>query len=85
MMDEMNNADKMDDVILHGFRFHPTDEELVRFYLKRKIQQRSLPVELIKHIDIYKYDPWELLGNVSSSLKPFLCHSQGSFIKNFPV
>ena len=64
MMDERNDADKMDDVMLHGFRFHPIDEELVRFYLKKKIQQRSLPIELIKQMDIYKYDPWELLGNV---------------------
>ncbi|KAL6324879.1 hypothetical protein AAG906_019787 [Vitis piasezkii] len=60
MMDERNDTDKMDDVMLPGFRFHPTDEELVGFYLKRKIQQRSLPIELIKQVDIYKYDPWDL-------------------------
>lgn len=51
--------DKVDDV-MPGFRFHPTDEELVDFYLKRKIQQKSLPIELIKQVDIYKYDPWDL-------------------------
>ncbi|KAI3669999.1 hypothetical protein L6452_41553 [Arctium lappa] len=50
----------MDDVMLPGFRFHPTDEELVGFYLKKKIQHRSLPIELIKQLNIYKYDPWDL-------------------------
>ncbi|KAJ7970981.1 NAC domain protein [Quillaja saponaria] len=59
-MEERNNMDKVDDVMLPGFRFHPTDEELVEFYLKIKIQQRPLPIELIKQVDIYKYDPWDL-------------------------
>ncbi|XP_057777178.1 protein FEZ-like [Salvia miltiorrhiza] len=45
---------------LPGFRFHPTDEELVGFYLTRKILHRPLSIELIKQIDIYKYDPWDL-------------------------
>ncbi|XP_057521229.1 putative NAC domain-containing protein 94 [Amaranthus tricolor] len=55
-----NNSNKVDDVIMPGFRFHPTDEELVGFYLKRKILQQNLPIELIKQVDIYKYDPWDL-------------------------
>ncbi|KAK3159088.1 hypothetical protein QOZ80_2AG0145560 [Eleusine coracana subsp. coracana] len=61
-MDEIRSDDmeKQDEVMLPGFRFHPTDEELVRFYLKRKIQQKSLPIELIRQLDIYKYDPWDL-------------------------
>ncbi|XP_021721499.1 putative NAC domain-containing protein 94 [Chenopodium quinoa] len=59
-MEEKHEVDKVDDVILPGFRFHPTDEELVGFYLKRKILQQSLPIELIKQVDIYKYDPWDL-------------------------
>ncbi|ESW23219.1 hypothetical protein PHAVU_004G028300 [Phaseolus vulgaris] len=58
-MEERNEMEKIDDV-MPGFRFHPTDEELVDFYLKRKIQQKSLPIELIKQVDIYKYDPWDL-------------------------
>ncbi|KAK4789250.1 hypothetical protein SAY86_020569 [Trapa natans] len=53
-------GEKMDEVMLPGFRFHPTDEELVGFYLKRKVQQRPLSIELIKQLDIYKYDPWDL-------------------------
>ncbi|KAK1314234.1 Protein FEZ [Acorus calamus] len=59
-MEEKSEMDKVDEVMLPGFRFHPTDEELVGFYLKRKIQQRSLSIELIKQLDIYKYDPWDL-------------------------
>uniref|UniRef100_A0A7N0TSA6 NAC domain-containing protein n=1 Tax=Kalanchoe fedtschenkoi TaxID=63787 RepID=A0A7N0TSA6_KALFE len=50
----------MEDTMLPGFRFHPTDEELVGFYLKRKVQHRPLPVDLIKPLDIYKHDPWDL-------------------------
>nr|KYP45842.1 Putative NAC domain-containing protein 9 [Cajanus cajan] len=59
-MEERNDGEKLDEVMLPGFRFHPTDEELVGFYLKRKIQQRPLSIELIKQLDIYKYDPWDL-------------------------
>ncbi|KAL2944120.1 NAC transcription factor 56 [Bienertia sinuspersici] len=43
-----------------GFRFHPTDEELVVHYLKRKAQSAPLPVSIIAEIDLYKFDPWEL-------------------------
>ncbi|KAL1194523.1 Protein FEZ [Cardamine amara subsp. amara] len=51
---------KMEEVLLPGFRFHPTDEELVSFYLKRKVQRNPLSIELIRQLDIYKYDPWDL-------------------------
>ncbi|KAL6201144.1 hypothetical protein ACLB2K_024859 [Fragaria x ananassa] len=43
-----------------GFRFHPTDEELVVHYLKKKAASVPLPVTIIAEIDLYKFDPWEL-------------------------
>ncbi|XP_056842750.1 NAC domain-containing protein 16 isoform X2 [Raphanus sativus] len=43
-----------------GFRFHPTDEELVVYYLKRKICGRKLRINAIGVVDIYKLDPSEL-------------------------
>lgn len=55
-----NDDDDDDDVVLPGFRFHPTDEELVGFYLRRKVEKKSIGLEIIKQIDIYKYDPWDL-------------------------
>ncbi|XP_042477210.1 transcription factor JUNGBRUNNEN 1-like [Macadamia integrifolia] len=54
------DSSKDDDVLLPGFRFHPTDEELVGFYLRRKVEKKPISIELIKQIDIYKYDPWDL-------------------------
>ncbi|KAJ7960640.1 Transcription factor JUNGBRUNNEN 1 [Quillaja saponaria] len=45
---------------LPGFRFHPTDEELVGFYLRRKVDKKPIRIEIIKQVDIYKYDPWDL-------------------------
>ena len=43
-----------------GFRFHPTDEELIVHYLKKKASSSPLPVAIIADIDLYKFDPWEL-------------------------
>nr|GEW61854.1 NAC transcription factor 56-like [Tanacetum cinerariifolium] len=43
-----------------GFRFHPTDEELVVHYLKKKAASIPLPVSIIAEVDLYKFDPWEL-------------------------
>ncbi|AES90830.1 putative transcription factor NAM family [Medicago truncatula] len=43
-----------------GFRFHPTDEELVGYYLKRKVEGLEIELDVIPTIDFYKFDPWEL-------------------------
>lgn len=43
-----------------GFRFHPTDEELVAYYLDRKISGRKIELEIIPKIDLYKCEPWDL-------------------------
>ncbi|CAN1166371.1 Transcription factor JUNGBRUNNEN 1 [Linum perenne] len=56
--------DQNDDVSLPGFRFHPTDEELVGFYLKRKVEKKALKMDIIKLVDVYKYQPWELPSGV---------------------
>ncbi|KAL7181576.1 hypothetical protein ACSBR1_040467 [Camellia fascicularis] len=43
-----------------GFRFHPTDEELIIYYLRNQATSRPCPVSIIPEVDIYKFDPWEL-------------------------
>lgn len=61
-----------DDVWPPGFRFHPTDEELVLYYLKRKICGRRLNLDIIAAIDVYKWDPEELPSMASVFL--FSCN-----------
>ncbi|XVE83407.1 hypothetical protein DITRI_Ditri16bG0086600 [Diplodiscus trichospermus] len=43
-----------------GFRFHPTDDELVNHYLCRKCASQPIAVPIIAEIDLYKFDPWQL-------------------------
>ncbi|KAK6947186.1 NAC domain [Dillenia turbinata] len=43
-----------------GFRFHPTDEELVAYYLHRKINGLTIELEIIPEVDLYKCEPWDL-------------------------
>ncbi|KAH9311896.1 hypothetical protein KI387_026931 [Taxus chinensis] len=55
----------MEDVQLQlppGFRFHPTDEELLVHYLRNKISSFPLPVPIIADVDVYKLNPWDLPG-----------------------
>ncbi|GKV43327.1 hypothetical protein SLEP1_g50631 [Rubroshorea leprosula] len=40
-----------------GFRFHPIDEELVNYYLKRKINGQEIELDIIPEVDLYKYEP----------------------------
>ncbi|XP_049370493.1 NAC domain-containing protein 7-like isoform X1 [Solanum verrucosum] len=43
-----------------GFRFHPTDEELVDYYLRKKITSTRIDLDVIKEVDLYKIEPWDL-------------------------
>jgi hypothetical protein len=45
-----------------GFRFHPTDEELVAYYLERKITGKTIELDIIAEVDLYKCEPWDLPG-----------------------
>ena len=53
-----------------GFRFHPTDEELVNIYLKNKVSMDNNHPQLnnfhldhvIPEIDLNKLEPWDLRG-----------------------
>jgi hypothetical protein len=46
-----------------GFRFRPTDEELISHYLKNKLLGNdSFVNNVIAEVDFCKFEPWELKG-----------------------
>ncbi|KAM0919749.1 hypothetical protein ACQ4PT_007924 [Festuca glaucescens] len=47
---------------LPGFRFHPTEEELLGFYLSRVALGQKLHIDIIGTLNIYRHYPWDLPG-----------------------
>lgn len=45
-----------------GFRFHPTDEELITFYLASKVYNGAFCGVDIAEVDLNRCEPWELPG-----------------------
>uniref|UniRef100_A0A1J3E7T9 NAC domain-containing protein 89 n=1 Tax=Noccaea caerulescens TaxID=107243 RepID=A0A1J3E7T9_NOCCA len=43
-----------------GFKFSPTDIELISYYLKNKMDGLERSVEIIPELDIYNFEPWDL-------------------------
>ena len=45
-----------------GYRFNPTDAEIIVFYLRKKVDHQPLPPNKIIEVNLYAYDPEELAG-----------------------
>ncbi|XP_059667455.1 NAC domain-containing protein 87-like [Cornus florida] len=43
-----------------GFRFHPTDEEIITHYLTEKVMNSSFSARAIGQVDLNKCEPWDL-------------------------
>lgn len=60
-----------------GFRFYPTEEELVSFYLYHKLEGgrqyfNGVVDQIIPILDIYHFNPWDLPRNYSTFLSSHL-------------
>ncbi|XP_060190114.1 transcription factor JUNGBRUNNEN 1-like isoform X2 [Lycium barbarum] len=79
-----NKSDEEEKMMLPGFRFHPTDEELVGFYLRRKVENKKIKIDLIKEVDIYKHDPWDLpmMGTAGDNKEWYFFSMRGRKYKN---
>ncbi|XP_062112710.1 NAC domain-containing protein 90-like [Humulus lupulus] len=63
--DNHNNNNNNDNSTIPGYRFYPTEEELISFYLHNKLEgQREDLNRLINRVipllDIYEFNPWDL-------------------------
>lgn len=45
-----------------GFRFHPTDEELITYYLSNKVSDFEFTTRAVADVDLNKCEPWDLPG-----------------------
>ncbi|KAK4490883.1 hypothetical protein RD792_001598 [Penstemon davidsonii] len=52
-----------------GFRFHPTDEELITYYLMNKISDVNFTGRAIGDVDLNKCEPWDLPGKAKMGEK----------------
>nr|WUR05398.1 secondary cell wall protein [Fagopyrum tataricum] len=43
-----------------GFRFHPTEEELLHYYLKKKVANLQIDLDVIQEVDLNKLEPWDI-------------------------
>ncbi|CAA3001577.1 NAC domain-containing 92-like [Olea europaea subsp. europaea] len=50
----------VDGKLLPGFRFHPTDEELISHYLSPKVVDSNFCATAIGEVDLNKVEPWDL-------------------------
>lgn len=47
-------------VLPPGFKFHPTDEELITCYLLHKVVDATFTCRAIADVDLNKSEPWDL-------------------------
>ncbi|AES76698.1 putative transcription factor NAM family [Medicago truncatula] len=59
----------MEENLPPGFRFHPTDEELITHYLTMKISDASFTSKAVAVVDLNKSEPWDLPGKASMGEK----------------
>ena len=45
-----------------GFRFHPTEEELLQYYLRKKVSFDKIDLDVIRDVDLNKLEPWDIQG-----------------------
>ncbi|KAL2342487.1 hypothetical protein Fmac_003772 [Flemingia macrophylla] len=59
----------MEEKLPPGFRFHPTDEELITYYLLRKVSDTAFTSKAVAVVDLNKSEPWDLPGKASMGEK----------------
>lgn len=62
-----------------GFRFHPTEEELLQYYLRKKVSYEKIDLDVIRDVDLNKLEPWDIQGVIDIQLFTTLSYSVFGF------
>ncbi|XP_071918537.1 NAC domain-containing protein 12-like [Coffea arabica] len=58
--EEMNLSVNGQSQVPPGFRFHPTEEELLHYYLRKKVASKKIDLDVIRDVDLNKLEPWDI-------------------------
>ncbi|KAL5998861.1 hypothetical protein ACLOJK_009809 [Asimina triloba] len=73
-MEVFGRFDALETQLPPGFRFHPTDEELITYYLMKKVLDSSFTGRAIAEVDLNKCEPWQLPGTNANASLDHLSH-----------
>uniref|UniRef100_A0A453TED6 NAC domain-containing protein n=3 Tax=Triticinae TaxID=1648030 RepID=A0A453TED6_AEGTS len=59
-----------------GFRFHPTDEEIINSYVIPKVLDEAFVTAAIEDVNLNKYEPWELPEKAKMGEKEWYFYSR---------
>ncbi|CAA2933370.1 NAC domain-containing 43 [Olea europaea subsp. europaea] len=67
-----------------GFRFHPTEEELLQYYLRKKADLQKIDLDVIPDVDLNKLEPWDIqekckIGSTPQSDWYFFSHKDKKY------
>ncbi|XP_044487179.1 NAC domain-containing protein 12-like [Mangifera indica] len=60
MQEDMNLSINGHSQVPPGFRFHPTEEELLHYYLRKKVAYEKIDLDVIREVDLNKLEPWDI-------------------------
>ncbi|XP_027352922.1 NAC domain-containing protein 43-like [Abrus precatorius] len=60
MPENMNISVNGQSQVPPGFRFHPTEEELLQYYLRKKVSFEKIDLDVIRDVDLNKLEPWDI-------------------------
>ncbi|KAF3777599.1 NAC domain-containing protein 43 [Nymphaea thermarum] len=82
--DEMNLPVSGHTSVPPGFRFHPTEEELLHYYLRKKVNYEKIDLDVIKDVDLNRLEPWDIqekcrIGSTPQSDWYFFSHKDKKY------
>ncbi|KAH9611888.1 hypothetical protein KSS87_003370 [Heliosperma pusillum] len=62
-----------------GFRFHPTEEELLQYYLRKKVANEKIDLDVVFEIDLNRLEPWDIQGTTPQNDWYFFSHKDKKY------